>query len=104
MTTYNRSKIMKAAWTEYRRVNSNGFLHIRKGKVIPLSTCLAKAWADAKKRAAAHAAWEASQASKSELDKVNDRIFSLEMKDRWTDADFALSRKLHAEKLRLQAS
>lgn len=75
---YNKSEIMSAAWAMYRGLSRN-----LRGEIIgTFADCLRMAWASAKRNA---------QRTPEE------RLFLLNMKDRWNSADFEEARKLEQE-------
>lgn len=76
---YNKSEIMKAAWAMYRSGSRD--LHGR--LVTPFSTCLRIAWANAKANAT--------------VEDLEQRLFFLNMKDRWTAEDQKEMRVLDAQ-------
>lgn len=112
--TYNRQDIMRKAWAENKARNE---AYAAKGwtRRDPFKSSLYTVWQQVKrevaeaKRAAEKAEWERVNLPRqtitfpnTELGKVEKAIFTLEMKDCWTDSDYALSEKLHAEKRQIE--
>lgn len=92
--TYNRSEILKAAWTAHRNISAEGWAKITAAwRAIRWANCLRNAWA-----AVRFAAARAAVATLSEAQRLAREILCLECKDRLTWEDFrelgALNAKL----------
>lgn len=94
--TYNKSQIMKAAWTKYNNLKKMMLLSyytLEDGKevlhTVTFGDMLKEAWAEAKETAAANHRITPRNAA------IDREIFFLNMKDRWSQEDFDRSRQLH---------
>ena len=108
--SYNKSEIMKRAWTLYRNRNrlileqlgrtkkDSQFYPLIKKNVIPFADCLKQAWADAKEDIAkARAVAVLSVSDKARLDGLKKELLILECKDRWNNHDSQRAGKLQAQ-------
>ena len=106
---YNKSEIMKRAWTLYKNKNrlileqlgrtkkDSPLYPIIKKNVPPFADSLKQAWADAKREVTkARAVTSLSVADKTKLDGLKKELFVLEMKDRWNNHDSQRASKLQA--------
>ena len=83
---YNKSEIMKEAWTMYKSSDRDLFGR----KLVPFATCLRIAWSNAKA--------EARKAEKVvTVEELESRLFILQMKDRFTHEDYECARELQTK-------
>ena len=87
----NKSTIMKQAWSEYKRLLNNS--KFSKQCPVPVfANCLKKEWQKAKEKAAR------ITLELTPLQKIEQDIFTLEMKDFFTDADRNRREELRRQK------
>ena len=94
---YNRKAIMNRAWVIHRKGAASRAERRAQGETFPperklFANALRTAWADAK-AAVQRAAWEARQAVQTAMpftkaDTIRASIHDLNMKTRWTTADY----------------
>lgn len=118
MAKYDKAEVMRRAWADFRKRNA-GYAAKGFSRRDPFSICLAHQWAQIKRETAEterrrireerdaenarqQREWRAKQFPDTPLGKVKWDIFLLEMKDRWTDQDFAQIDRLKAEKARIE--
>ena len=82
MTRYNRSEIMKAAWASYKNKEEN-WNPITRKPAYSFASFLRMAWANAKAEAAFNAL-----SVEEKIEKLESRLFMLQMKDRFSRDDF----------------
>ena len=104
MKTYNRSEIMKAAWNLYKEntrygnqyytqdENGNLILH-----TITFGDMLKEAWTEAEAAVTAAKKTELA-ANDTRFIEVSNKLFDLEMKDRWSNKDYELDSQLRAKR------
>jgi hypothetical protein len=80
--TYNLKSIMTTAWAYFKANRRH----------VSFACALKRAWAIAKYMAAK------ARAIQAKIDELDKRIFSLAMKDMWSQGDYDLDRRLHAER------
>ena len=124
--TYNKSEIMKAAWADFNKRNADYAARGLKRR-DSYKNCLALAWSRAKadkvnneirrieheKNEIAriererieqeHKNWLKKTFPDTEIGRLKKDLFYLEMKDRWTEEDYILARKMQEEIKRLQS-
>lgn len=95
---YNKSEIMKNAWNIYRDSKLD-FMGYPTLQGITFSKALKQAWADAKTKAA-----DAKLTVAEKIEKIENQLFYLEMKDRWNTEDYAQQSKWRTELTELRTA
>ena len=103
--TLNRRVVMKEAWYIFRKYTRGYYFH----NPITFSEALKQAWSEAKAavesaRVRANMEAKAYAAFGAELEKIDNDMFLLNMKDRWSNGDHVIYRNMQAERERLIAA
>ena len=99
MTKYNKSEIMKAAWTNLRE--SNAQKKVYRDRQVALfgekraRTMMPQLFVEVTMAEALRTAWAAAKFNARYTDEQ--RLFDLRMKDRWNESDFDYARQLERQ-------
>ena len=107
MKKYDMSEIMKRAWQEYRSNQRGKIYNYETGKleakVYTFSAALKWAWA-VEKEIAALEERKNTMTVAEKIEAIENSLFALKMKDRWSDSDSEQYDNLNKELNRLNAA